>query len=208
MLLPSRAHIANTALDQARVEWEDDIRDTDKSPESLKRITSYIEEDGLGWRLDEPYHARPQNFQWCGAFATRCLRAADWHPRFAKYCGSSTYRLDNYGRYVPGHFKKKIAAVDPQRLVETYPETENFVRVMHGQMGYKDGRLTFGVQQFHETLWALLPDETKARLADPTEGVRLRAVLDDDDTLASLFARGQPLPGTSRSLARTTTAST
>lgn len=55
---------------------------------------------GLGWArcstLRREYR-RDGDYEWCGAFAATCWRAAGLDPELARVYWSSTYRLDRYG---------------------------------------------------------------------------------------------------------------
>lgn len=97
----NREAIVAATLAAAEEEWRRDVRDRRDDPASLARIDEYIRGPrGLGWSwLRKPYQPGRGQFEWCGAFASWCLRAAGWHPQLALAYGSSTVRLAAYGRY-------------------------------------------------------------------------------------------------------------
>jgi len=96
------------ALAVARALWElhvaDPPRSTWRDPAwdaSRLLIDGMIRgPQGLGWSrcsaLVKAYR-HDGDYEWCGAFAARCWRAAGLDPALARVYWSSTYRLDRYG---------------------------------------------------------------------------------------------------------------
>lgn len=83
--------------------WENgfiDPPDPTGNDEARSFINLIIGTDaGLGWASHVPYN-QDGDFEWCGAFAAYCWRVAGLDPELAKWYYSSTYRLNNYGRYL------------------------------------------------------------------------------------------------------------
>ncbi len=67
---------------------------------SREQIDAMIRGDqGLGWNWAQPY-VRDGNFEWCGAFVSKCWAAGGLPLKPHRYTFfSSTYRLDLWARY-------------------------------------------------------------------------------------------------------------
>lgn len=139
-----KALLTQTVIDTAQAEWARDIRDSRKYPDSMARIDEYIRTDvGLLWSWLPPY-AKDGDYQWCGAFAAVCWRAAGLHQEIAKYAFSSTYRLDRWAAYRQPVAKWAGQQVKiPQTAAEVHQELSPFVdKTVH-------------VQDLHQAIGAL-----------------------------------------------------
>jgi hypothetical protein len=104
-----------TAIDCAESLWKVGIYDPRRSDKSEAGTTSrmYIDrmiQSGLGWTW-EPAYTGDGDFEWCGAFAAHCWRAAGLNAEARKTYFASTYRLDRWarGQSVNGKPNKKPA---------------------------------------------------------------------------------------------------
>ncbi len=98
-------HVVETALGFWRQHIVEPQRETGLVRERAW-IDSIIRSDaGLNWPRCSPTQKefrKGPDFEWCGAFAAACWRAAGLDGRIAFAYFASTYRLDNFGRYIRG----------------------------------------------------------------------------------------------------------
>lgn len=119
---------ARRIVDPPRSTWRDPAWD-----ESRLAIDSMIRgPGGLGWSRCSPLlreYRRDGDYEWCGAFAAACWRAAGLDPELARMYWSSTYRLDRYGSrrvafWTPGELRlRKRLTGEGRAYLRVGPET-------------------------------------------------------------------------------------